>query len=69
MAVNTGCIVKGFQILKDQPVSMVIIMDFKTIEPFTFNNGVKRFDAGIIPWIGLFGVTSLHFCCCFLVFF
>ena len=40
MAVNSFRIVKSFQIFENQPVCLLVITNFKAIEPFTFDNGM-----------------------------
>ena len=43
-------VVKSFQIFENQPVCLLVIADFKAIEPFTLDNRMKGFNACIIPW-------------------
>ena len=49
MAMNSFRIVESFQILKNQLVCLLIVANFKAIEPFTFDNRMKGFNACIIP--------------------
>lgn len=48
MAVNTDCIVKSFNIFKNEAVGMSVILYLETIQPFSFNEGVESLNAGII---------------------
>ena len=48
-AMNSFRIVESFQIFENQLVCLLIIADFKAIEPFTFDNRMKGFNACIIP--------------------
>ena len=41
MAVNSFRVVKSFQIFENQTVCLLVIVDFKAIEPFTFDNRMK----------------------------
>ena len=40
---------KGFPIFKYEPVGMVIIMDFKAIEPFTFDASIEKIQCWHYP--------------------
>ena len=51
MTVNTHCIVKCFDVLKNQFICMCIIKDFKPIDPFSLQECMERFYTGVIPWI------------------
>ena len=44
MAMNSFRIVESFQIFKNQLVCLLIVANFKAIEPFTFDNRMKRFN-------------------------
>ena len=60
MAVNSFCIVESFQIFKNQLVCLLIIANFKAIEPFAFDNRMKGFNACIIPRKSFLRITALH---------
>ena len=62
---NTFGIIKGFDILEDQTICLLIITYFKPVQPFPFDKCMKRFDTCIIPWESLLRVTALHFCSSF----
>ena len=49
MTVNSFRVVKSFQIFENQPVGLLVVADFKAIEPFTLDNRMKGFNACIIP--------------------
>ena len=65
---NSFRIVESFQIFKNQLVCLLIITDFKAIEPFTFDNRMKGFNACIIPRKSFLRVATLHIFSCFFVF-
>ena len=48
MAMNSFRIVESFQIFKNQLVCLLIITDFKAIEPFTLENRMKGFHARMV---------------------
>ena len=66
MAVNAYCIIKCFDIFKNQFICVCIIKDFEPIDPFPFQECMKRFYTGIIPWICFLWITVNHTCGCFL---
>ena len=41
MAMNSFRIVESFQIFKNQLVCLLIVANFKAVEPFTFDNRMK----------------------------
>ena len=49
MAMNSFRIVESFQIFENQAVCLLVIVNFKAVEPFTFDNRMEGFNAGIIP--------------------
>ena len=53
MAVDPDSVVKGFDVLKDQPVRLIMGLDPEAVQPFPLNQGVERFDAGVIVGIAL----------------
>ena len=53
MAVYAHGIIERIDILEYEAASMLVILDFKPIEPFTLNERVERFDACVVPWICL----------------
>ena len=67
-AMNSFRIVESFQIFKNQLVCLLIITDFKAIEPFTFDNRMKGFNACIIPRKSFLRITALHIFGCFFIF-
>ena len=46
---NSFRIVESFQIFENQAVCLLVIVNFKAVEPFTFDNRMEGFNAGIIP--------------------
>lgn len=34
---NPNSVIKGFNILKNEPVSMFVVNDIKSVEPFSFD--------------------------------
>ena len=68
MAMNSFRIVESFQIFKNQLVCLLIVANFKAIEPFTFDNRMKGFNACIILWKSFLRITALHIFVCFFIF-
>ena len=60
MTVNPYGVIKGFDVFKDKPVSVFLILDVKAVKPFSFNQGMERFDAGIVIRITTMGIAALH---------
>lgn len=60
MTVNPHSVIKVFNIFKDKPVSMFLILDMRTIKPFSFDQGMERLDTGIIVRITPMGIAVLH---------
>ena len=48
---NPFGIIKGFNILEDQTICLLIITYFKPVQPFPFDKCMKRFDTCIIPGV------------------
>ena len=46
MAMNSFRIVESFQIFENQAVCLLVIVNFKAVEPFTFDNRMEGFNAG-----------------------
>ena len=65
MTVNPDGIIKGFDVFKNKPVGVPIILNVKAIKPFPFNQGMKGFDAGVIVRISGMRVASLQVFCSF----
>ncbi len=60
MTMDPNGVIKGFNILKYKPVSMFEVNDIKSVKPFSFDEGVERFDASVIIRITPVRITSLH---------
>lgn len=60
MTVNPDCIIKSFDILKYERISMSVITDIKSVESFSFNQGMKGFHTCVIVWIVFMRVVTLH---------
>ena len=60
MAVGSNRVVKGFDVFEYQTVRLPKVVNPEAIQPFPFNQGVERLNAGVIPWISLLGIASLH---------
>ena len=63
MAVNTYRVVKSIDVLKHQLVRLPVILNFKSVQPFPFDQGMEGFDTGIIPWIAFLGIAAAHLGC------
>lgn len=57
---NPNGVIKGFNILENKPIGMFEVNDTKSVKPFSFDQGMERFDAGIIVWITAVRIASLH---------
>jgi hypothetical protein len=62
-------VVKSLDVFKDQPVRMLIIQDFETIQPFTLDQRVKGFNTGVVIRIAFVTVTELKLLCGFSIRF
>ena len=62
MAVDAYGVVKGLNVLKYQPVSLVKRVNAEAIQPFPLDQGMKRFDTGIIVRVTLMAVAQLGIC-------
>ena len=60
MAVNPNGVIKSFDVLENKPVGMFEVNDIKSVKPFSFNQRMERFDAGIIVRIAAVRIASLH---------
>ena len=65
MTVNTNGIIKSVDILKNEFSCVIVITNFKTVEPLAFDERMKRFDARVIVRIPFFRVTERQTRCCF----
>ena len=63
MTVNPNGIIKGFDILEYKPIGVFVVNIIESVKPFSFDYGMKRFDAGIIVRITTMGIASLHLFC------
>ena len=68
MAMTSFRIVESFQIFKNQLVCLLIVANFKAVEPFTFDNRMKGFNACIVPRKSFLRITALHIFGCFFIF-
>lgn len=57
---NTYRVVKSMDVFKHQVVRLLVILNFKSIQPFPFDQGMEGFDTGIIPWIAFRGIAAAH---------
>ena len=57
MAMNPYGVIKSFNIFKHKLIGMMIIKYFISVYPLPFQQSMKGFYAGIIPWIGFLRVT------------
>lgn len=59
MAVGADCVIESFDVFKDQPVCMVVILDSEPVKPFALDKGMEGFDTGVIIRITLMAVAEL----------
>ena len=60
---NTYRVVKSIDVFKHQLVRLLVILNFKSIQPFPFDQGMEGFDTGIILWIAFLGIATTHLGC------
>ena len=60
MTVDSNRVVKSLNILENQAVCMVKIAYLKAIKPFTLNQGMKGFNAGVVIGTALVTVAKLE---------
>ena len=60
MAVDPDGVVKGFDVLEHQTVSVSAVFDFEAVEPFAFDERMKGFDAGVVIGVPLVAVAELE---------
>ena len=65
MTVNANGIIKSVDILKNEFPGMIVVANFKTVEPLAFDERMKRFDTRVVVWIPFFRVTERQTRCCF----
>jgi hypothetical protein len=63
MAMDADRVIKSFDVFKDQPVGLVIVLDSEPVKPFALYQGMKGFNAGVIIRITLMAVAELKFLC------
>lgn len=54
---NADRIVKGLYVLKNELVSVGVILNAESVQPLTFDKRVKGFDARIVVWVALVTVA------------
>ena len=69
MAVDPNCVVECFNVLKDQPVGLIIVSDPEAVQPFALDQGMKRLDAGVVIRIAFMTVAEPELLRCFAVSF
>lgn len=53
MTMDSDSIIKGFNIFEYKLIGMIVVFDIESVKPFSFNQGMKGFDAGIFIRITL----------------
>ena len=62
---NSDGVIKGFNVFKYKPVGMVVVSNIESVKPFSFNQGMKGFNAGIVIRVTTMGIAALHLFCGF----
>ena len=65
MTVNPYGIIKCFNIFKDKLICVVVILDFKAVQPFSLDQGMEGFDTSIVIWITGMRIAAFHMFSCF----
>ena len=60
MAVSPNSVIKGFDILKNKPVCMAVVINCEAVQLLPFNQGMEGFYAGSIVWITAMRIAALH---------
>lgn len=48
MTMNSDSVIKGFDVFKNQVVCMSVILNVKTVKPFSFYERMKGFNAVVL---------------------
>ena len=57
---DTNCVVESLDIFKDEPVSLMIVLDSEAVKPFPFDHRVEGFNAGIVVGIAFVAIAELE---------
>lgn len=57
---NSDGVIKGFNVFKYKPVGMVVVSNIEPVKPFSFNQGMERFNTGIVIRVTAMGIAALH---------
>ncbi len=68
VTMDAACVIKSFQILKNQAIGVLKVLNFESIKPFTLDNGMEGVDTGIVLGKSFFRITMLRCSDCFTVF-
>ena len=66
MTMNSDSVIKGFNIFEYKPVGMIVVFDIEPVKPFSFNQGMEGFYAGIVIRITPMRIAMLHRFCSFM---
>lgn len=58
-------VIKGFNIFKYKPVSMIVVFNIEPVKPFSFKQGMERFNADIVIRVTTMRIAALHSFCSF----
>ena len=67
MTMYANSVVESLDIFEYQFVSIMIIGDLESVQPFPFDKGMEGLDTGIIIWITLMAVAELELLSCLAV--
>ena len=57
---DSDSVIEGFDVFENQFVGMTIIDNLEPLQPFSFDQGMEGFDAGIIVRVTFVAVTELE---------
>lgn len=57
---SPNSVIKVFDIFKNKPVCMTVVIDCEAVQSLHFNQGMEGFYAGIIVWITAMRIAALH---------
>lgn len=60
MTMNSDSVIKGFDVFKNQVVCVSVILNVKTVKPFSFYERIEGFNAGIVIMIIFMRIATLH---------
>ncbi len=60
MTMNSGGIIKGFNIFKYTSIGVAMVLNIKSLKLFSFDQGMEGFGACIVIRVTTMGIAVLH---------